>query len=90
MPAYGTVEAGEVTVREGFWAKIRTHFSHHEHRRRWFTVWIIILAIVAVLVLSYHWSTDVLIEDPDEPERCRSDRSWLIALLFSIFLGPLG
>ncbi|RUP48817.1 TM2 domain-containing protein [Jimgerdemannia flammicorona] len=90
MADYGTVEAGGHVEGGGFFIAIRRHLGHHEHRKRWFAAWIILLSIVAVLVLSYHWSTDILIGAPEEPDRCKSDRSWLAALLFSIFLGPLG
>ncbi|KAI7907755.1 uncharacterized protein BX663DRAFT_491934 [Cokeromyces recurvatus] len=68
----------------------------HKHRFRIIISWLIILSITAVLTLSLHFT----LKDKEMPhvsdnnenlnEMCVSDRSWFVALMLSIFFGPLG
>ncbi|CAO0803246.1 unnamed protein product [Mucor circinelloides] len=73
----------------------------HQHRFKIIGSWLIVLAVTAALTVSLHYA---LKEEkphiPEEPpkgeqdelvnEMCISDRSWFVALMLSIFLGPLG
>lgn len=71
----------------------------HQHRFRIIGTWAIVIAITAVLTVSLHYALkDNKPEPPHIPEdpkalledMCVSDRSWFVALLLSIFFGPLG
>lgn len=73
----------------------------HQHRFRIAGAWAIVIAITAVLTLSLHYALKDhndpphIPEDPKEgdallEDMCISDRSWFVALLLSIFFGPLG
>ncbi|ORX44100.1 hypothetical protein DM01DRAFT_1312679 [Hesseltinella vesiculosa] len=75
------------------------HFKSklHTHRFRVFIGWVTVLAVTAVLTLSYHFATHknahpALPEEGSDDlfQECVSDRSWFIAVLLSIFLGPFG
>ncbi|KAI8878835.1 hypothetical protein K501DRAFT_297391 [Backusella circina FSU 941] len=71
----------------------------HLHGHRVLATWLIIISITAVLTLSFHFAFkhkhDAAPKVPDEgdallEEMCVSDRSWFLALMLSIFLGPFG
>ncbi|KAI8967993.1 hypothetical protein BDF20DRAFT_202519 [Mycotypha africana] len=72
----------------------------HKHRFRIISAWIIVLAITAVLTVSFYYAYKHGHTPPHIPEdppkdvlydtTCVSDRSWFVALLLSIFFGPLG
>ena len=82
------------TVRgdETRWQKCRRTLGTHGHRI--FIAWFIIIAITAVLTISFHFSllpSHHPVDDDLVPtEQCVSDRSWFLALLLSIFFGPFG
>jgi hypothetical protein len=74
------------------WEKIKTKLHLHGHRV--LISWIIILSVTAVLTLSFHFALkghhhsappadgdDLILE-------CVSDRSWFIATILAIFVGP--
>ncbi|KAJ1529045.1 hypothetical protein HK405_002399 [Cladochytrium tenue] len=68
-------------------------FEHvHTHRKHYWRAWLLVafLAVAVILVLKY--STDVLVvqPDPDTGKHCDSDRNYIVAVLLSFFLGPLG
>ncbi|SAM04176.1 hypothetical protein [Absidia glauca] len=76
------------------WEKIKTKLHLHGHRV--LISWIIILSVTAVLTLSFHFALkghhhsappadgdDLILE-------CVSDRSWFIATILAIFVGPFG
>ncbi|KAI9278536.1 hypothetical protein BDA99DRAFT_9597 [Phascolomyces articulosus] len=99
---YGTVntqqgdeEAVATTTSRGEqtrWQKCRSTLGTHGHRI--FIAWFIVIAITAVLTLSFHYSlipSHHPVDDNDTlDEQCVSDRSWFLALLLSIFFGPFG
>jgi len=90
---YGSADIENIHYiqNDTLWGRIRSHFSHHEHRKRTFIAWLVVLSIVSVFLLSFFYSTDVFLSQPgEEPSYCESDRSFLVALLLSIFTGPLG
>ncbi|KAI8891438.1 hypothetical protein K501DRAFT_319419 [Backusella circina FSU 941] len=67
------------------------------HGHRILATWIIVIAITAVLTLSFHFAYKHSHPVPKIPEdglllddMCVSDRSWFVALMLSIFLGPFG
>ncbi|KAI9483059.1 MAG: hypothetical protein EXX96DRAFT_556653 [Benjaminiella poitrasii] len=74
----------------------------HKHRFRIIRSWLIVLSITAVLTVSLHYAFKQYNQPPHIPEEppknpdetldvmCVSDRSWFVALMLSIFLGPLG
>lgn len=73
----------------------------HKHRFKIIASWIAVIAITAVLTVSLHYAfKEEKPHIPEEPskgeegdivnEMCVSDRSWFVALMLSIFLGPLG
>ncbi|KAI8065917.1 hypothetical protein BC940DRAFT_303196 [Gongronella butleri] len=71
----------------------------HTHRFRVLIGWATVLAVTAVLTLSFHYALKEHNQQPpaeggDENDlfhpECVSDRSYFIALLLSIFVGPFG
>lgn len=66
------------------------------HGHRILATWIIVIAVTAVLTLSFHFafknkeSVPKISEDGLLDDMCISDRSWFVALMLSIFLGPFG
>lgn len=72
--------------------RLKNHILHPRHRKSAIAAWVIVLAITATLVVSLHYSflPDNLDPHDDLQATCRSDRSSFIALMLSIFLGPLG
>lgn len=73
----------------------------HQHRFKIIASWLAVIAITAVLTVSLHYAfKEEKPHIPEEPskdgegdiinEMCVSDRSWFVALMLSIFLGPLG
>jgi hypothetical protein len=86
-------EVGEehLTVKQKIHRFLR---EHHIHIARG---WLIVIAITAVLTLSFHFALKdkhpKIPEDPQDGElveMCVSERSWFVALMLSIFLGPFG
>lgn len=74
------------------WEKIKTKLHLHGHRV--LISWIIVLSVTAVLTLSFHFALkghhhsappadgdDLILE-------CVSDRSWFVAAILAIFVGP--
>ncbi|KAI8080271.1 uncharacterized protein B0P05DRAFT_579169 [Gilbertella persicaria] len=98
MPEYGSVEEQTPILHEN--ESLRQKFQRitHKHRFRIIGSWIIVIAVTAVLTLSFYFALKE--EKPHIPEKpqdedlvnemCVSDRSWFVALMLSIFLGPLG
>lgn len=103
---YGTVNthdeetplvSREVEHHETFKQKVQGFFRrHHIHIARG---WLIVIAITAVLTLTVHFALkNKHVHVPETPKegdsdldaQCVSERSWFVALLLSIFLGPLG
>lgn len=87
----------EVSENETFIQKVKRVLHLHGHRV--LISWIIVIAITAVLTLSFHFALkgrhDVTTPVGDDEkalleEMCVSDRSWFVALMLSIFLGPFG
>jgi hypothetical protein len=71
----------------------------HLHGHRVLATWLIVISVTAVLTLSFHFAFkhkhDAVPKIPEEgdallEEMCVSDRSWFLALMLSIFLGPFG
>lgn len=91
-------EIGEehLTIRQKVHRFLR---QHHIHIARG---WLIVIAITVVLTLSFHFAlrdkAPHVPEDPQDPQEgdlimddmCVSERSWFVALMLSIFLGPFG
>lgn len=84
--------ADQLSENEPFFQKAKRIL--HLHRHRVVAFWIVIITITAVLTLSFRFflekgasdnEQDVLLKD-----MCVSDRSWFVALMLSIFLGPFG
>jgi hypothetical protein len=100
MSEYGAVatheadEAQPATTQESqsCLVRLKNHILHPRHRKSAITAWVVVLAITATLVVSLHYSflPDNLDPHDDLQATCRSDRSSFIALMLSIFLGPLG
>ncbi|KAI9488992.1 hypothetical protein BDB00DRAFT_845653 [Zychaea mexicana] len=95
----GDEEAPQTTTVRGEqtrWQKCRSTLGTHGHRI--FIAWFIVIAITAVLTLSFHFSllpSHHPVDDNNNPaalvdEQCVSDRSWFLALLLSVFFGPFG
>lgn len=103
---YGTVNthdeetplvSREVEHHETLRQKVHRFFrEHHIHIARG---WLIVIAITAVLTLTLHFAfKNKHVHVPETPKegdnefdaQCVSERSWFVALLLSIFLGPLG
>ncbi|CAO3679071.1 hypothetical protein G6F70_005484 [Rhizopus microsporus] len=87
----------EVSENETFIQKVKRVLHLHGHRV--LISWIIVIAITAVLTLSFHFAlkerhdTTTPVGDDEKAlleEMCVSDRSWFVALMLSIFLGPFG
>ncbi|CAO3615891.1 unnamed protein product [Cunninghamella blakesleeana] len=74
------------------WQKVKSKL--HEHRVRVLIGWLTVLAATAVLTLSFHYALKHHHGDDnhgdDIIQECKSDRSWFVALLLSIFVGPFG
>lgn len=100
---YGTVHTrdeetplvgNQVPGNETFLQKVKRVLHLHGHRV--LISWIVIIAITAVLTLSFHFSLKGKHDtagDEQKPlleDMCVSDRSWFVALMLSIFLGPFG
>lgn len=87
------VDQQELTLKQ----KVQRFFrEHHIHIARG---WLIVIAITAVLTLTVHFALKNnkahIPETPKEGDedldmQCVSERSWFVALMLSIFLGPLG
>ena len=81
-------------VEQTRWQKCRSTLGTHGHRI--FIAWFIVIAITAVLTVTFHFSLlpshHPVDDNPDGllDEQCVSDRSWFLALLLSIFFGPFG
>lgn len=98
MSEYGTVnitrdQEANTTPSEPAtrWQKCRRTLGLHGHRI--FIAWFTVIAITAVLTLSFHFSllpSHHPIDDSNVGDQCVSDRSWFVALMLSIFLGPFG
>lgn len=87
----------EVSENETFIQKVKRVLHLHGHRV--LISWIIVIAITAVLTLSFHFAlkgrhdATTPVGDDEKAlleEMCVSDRSWFVALMLSIFLGPFG
>ncbi|KAG1145229.1 hypothetical protein G6F37_009372 [Rhizopus arrhizus] len=100
---YGTVHTrdeetplvgNQVRGNETFLQKVKRVLHLHGHRV--LISWIIIIAITAVLTLSFHFSLKGKHDNTGDEQKalledmCVSDRSWFVALMLSIFLGPFG
>ncbi|KAG1452936.1 hypothetical protein G6F56_007692 [Rhizopus delemar] len=93
---YGTVHTqdeetpliSQVPENETFLQKTKRVLHLHGHRV--LITWIIIIAVTAVLTLSFHFSLKGNKPSEEVVDMCVSDRSWFIALMLSIFLGPFG
>jgi hypothetical protein len=70
----------------------------HKHRFRIIAGWTLVLAVTALATVGIHYALkdhSEPVESPENPdalvgEMCVSERSWFVALMLSIFLGPLG
>jgi hypothetical protein len=71
----------------------------HKHRFRIIAAWALVIAVTALATVGIHYAlkdnNSEPVESPENPdalvgEMCVSDRSWFVALMLSIFLGPLG
>lgn len=72
----------------------------HSHRLHIIFGWIGIILLTALVTLGVHYffkdGSPKIPEDPkdgsegDVDMQCVSERSWFVALMLSIFLGPLG
>lgn len=74
----------------------------HQHRFKIIGSWLIVLAVTAIATISVYYAffKEEKPHIPEEPSKgeegelvydmCVSDRSWFVALMLSIFLGPLG
>ena len=78
--------------------KVQRFFrAHHLHIARG---WLIVAAIAVVLTITFHFALKHKNEPhvPETPKegdenldmQCVSERSWFVALMLSIFLGPFG
>ncbi|OZJ05709.1 hypothetical protein BZG36_01459 [Bifiguratus adelaidae] len=88
-----------------FYQRVKTHFEHPPHRHRAVIIYFVILMIGLTGVVTYALA-DKAARDQERgnflglgmeydankhyEEICVSDRHWFLALLLSIFLGPLG
>lgn len=88
----------EVETHETCKQKVQRIF--HSHRLHIITGWFIVIALTAILTVSAHFAfkdntpvdttPETQPEDPTLEMQCVSERSWFVALMLSIFLGPLG
>lgn len=72
----------------------------HSHRVHIITGWFLVIALTAALTVGAHFAfkdnspldktPEATPEDPTLEMQCVSERSWFVALMLSIFLGPLG
>ncbi|KAI9281606.1 hypothetical protein BY458DRAFT_499093 [Sporodiniella umbellata] len=93
---YGTVrtqdeETALVSENERWGQKLKRVLHLHGHRV--LITWLIIIGATAVLTLSFHYALKgkkPLEQEPLLDTQCVSDRSWFLALMLSIFLGPFG
>ncbi|KAI8082775.1 uncharacterized protein BX664DRAFT_339038 [Halteromyces radiatus] len=95
---YGTVNTQDeeapllhTQVEQSRWEFIKEKLHLHGHRV--LISWIIVLSVTAVLTLSFHFALKEHhppVEGDDLLIQCVSDRSWFVALLLSIFVGPFG
>jgi hypothetical protein len=71
---------------------LKNRILHPRHRKAAIAAWLVVLGIAVTLVISIHYSLLPVNANPhdDVLATCRSDRSAFIALMLSIFLGPLG
>ncbi|KAI8337811.1 hypothetical protein BD560DRAFT_413167 [Blakeslea trispora] len=99
MTEYGSVEEQTPILHENGSLRQRFQRYTHKHRFRIIGTWIIMIAVTAVLTLSFYFALKDhkptpphIPENPDKVlnEMCVSDRSWFVALMLSVFLGPLG
>ncbi|KAH8556053.1 hypothetical protein BGW37DRAFT_464210 [Umbelopsis sp. PMI_123] len=97
VPTHDTEEAQQTAPQEesqSCLVKLKNSILHPRHRKSAIAAWVVVLAITATIAISLHYSflPDTL--DPHDGDElnavCRSDRSAFIALMLSIFLGPLG
>ncbi|KAI8336226.1 hypothetical protein BC941DRAFT_354409 [Chlamydoabsidia padenii] len=77
------------------WQKVKHKLHLHGHRV--LISWIIVLSVTAVLTLSFHYalknthhSVPPPADDPLALAQCVSDRSWFVATILAIFVGPFG
>ncbi|KAF7732764.1 hypothetical protein EC973_000036 [Apophysomyces ossiformis] len=91
---YGTVPTDQEAIfqEETRWQKFKRVLHLHGHRC--LITWLIVIAVTAVLTLSFHYSLSSkhrpVVNDDLMDAECVSDRSWFVALILSIFLGPFG
>lgn len=87
----------EVETHETCKQKIQRLF--HSHRLHIISGWFIVIALTAVLTVGAHYAfketptfdkPEATPEEPSLDMQCVSERSWFVALMLSIFLGPLG
>lgn len=101
MSEYGAVQTHEAEEAQqthteqaqSCLVNLKNKILHPRHRKSAIAAWAVVLAITATLVVSLHYSflPDTLDPHHDDLQAvCRSDRSSFIALMLSIFLGPLG
>ncbi|KAG2179011.1 hypothetical protein INT43_001860 [Umbelopsis isabellina] len=101
MPEYGAVptqdpEQGQQQSTSqqasSCFVKLKDRILHPRHRKAAIAAWLVVLGIAVTLVISIHYSLLPINANPhdDVLATCRSDRSAFIALMLSIFLGPLG
>lgn len=97
VPTHDAEEAQQSAPQQestNWFVQCKNKILHPRHRKSAIAAWVVVLAITATIAISLHYSflPDTL--DPHHGDDinavCRSDRSAFIALMLSIFLGPLG
>ncbi|KAG0168284.1 hypothetical protein DFQ28_008753 [Apophysomyces sp. BC1034] len=91
---YGTVPTDQEAIfqEETRWQKFKRVLHLHGHRV--LITWVTVIAVTIVLTLSFHFALSSKHKPVGSDDlldaQCVSDRSWFVALLLSIFLGPFG
>lgn len=89
MPQHHDEETPLISFQETYRQKFMR--ITHQHRFRIIGTWAILIAITAAFTLSLQYALkDKRTPEEDAVVLCASDRSWFVALMLSIFLGPLG